>query len=94
MLYVLSECAEEDLIKIYVAGAMEFGIEQAARYHEKLFGAFNFLAENPFAGPERSELVPVCRIHPIGSHIVIYTPRPDDIYILRIRHGREDWLSQ
>jgi toxin ParE1/3/4 len=91
--YVLSERAEEDLIQIYIAGAMKFGIEQAARYHKMLYEAFDFVAENPFAGPERHELDPVCRIHPIGSHIVIDTIRPNDIYRLRIRHGREDWLK-
>ncbi|MBK5940334.1 type II toxin-antitoxin system RelE/ParE family toxin [Halochromatium roseum] len=92
--YVLSELAEEDLIQIYVTGAMDFGLEQAKRYHRKLYQAFVFLADNPFAGPERSELRPACRIHPVGSHILIYTIRPNDIYILRVRHGHEDWLRE
>ena len=91
--YVLSTLAEEDLIQIYLAGAMDFGIDQASRYHQKLAHVFEFLAEHPHAGPERGELQPTCRIHPVGSHIVVYTVRPDDIYILRKRHQRKDWLN-
>jgi toxin ParE1/3/4 len=92
--YVLSKSAEEDLIQIYIAGAQDFGLEQAQRYHQKLQQAFEFLAENPFAGPRRPELKPAIRIHPIGVHIVLYTVRDNDIYILRMRHGREDWINQ
>ncbi|WP_408034153.1 type II toxin-antitoxin system RelE/ParE family toxin [Thiorhodovibrio winogradskyi] len=36
---------------------------------------------------------PACRIHPAGSHIVIYRIRKHDIYILRVRHRREDWTN-
>jgi len=92
--YRLSERAEEDIIRIYIVGALDFGIEQARRYHQRLSQAFEFLSENPFAGPERSELRPICQIHPVGSHIVIYRVLADGISILRVRHSREDWLSQ
>ncbi|MBK5970188.1 MULTISPECIES: type II toxin-antitoxin system RelE/ParE family toxin [Thiorhodovibrio] len=91
--YVLSEAAEEDLLQIYIAGATEFGLDQARRYHQRLHQACEFLAENPLAAPERSELSPACRIHPAGSHIVIYRIRKYDIFILRVRHGREDWTN-
>ena len=93
MKYVLSTSAEEDLIQIYIAGAQDFGLEQAQRYHQKLRQAFEFLAENPLAGPERPELRSAIRIHQTSTHIVIYTVREQDVYILRVRHGREDWLN-
>ncbi len=94
MKYVLSKSAEEDLIQIYIAGAQDFGLEQAQHYHQKLQQAFEFLAKNPFAGPKRPELKPAIRIHPTGAHIVLYTVRDNDIHILRVRHGREDWINQ
>lgn len=81
-------------MQIYIAGAQDFGLEQAQRYHQKLQQAFEFLAENPFAGPKRPELKSAIRIHPAGAHIVLYTVRDNDIYILRVRHGREDWINQ
>ena len=93
MNYVLSTSAEEDLIQIYIAGAQDFGLKQAQRYHQQLEQSFKFLAENPFAGPESPELRSAIRIHPTGVHIILYTIRADDIFILRVRHGREDWLN-
>lgn len=92
--YVLNELAEEDLVQIYVTSALDFGLEQARKYHHKLFQIFDFLAENPLAGAERPELCPACRIYPVGSHIVIYLIREPNISILRVRHKREDWLHR
>jgi len=91
--YTLSAIAEEDLIQIYVDGATSFGLEQAQHYYRKLFKTFQFLAENPLAAPIRPELAHDIRVHPVALHLVIYTARPQDILILRIRHAREDWLN-
>jgi toxin ParE1/3/4 len=92
--YTLSVLAEEDLIQIYIRGAADFGRKQASHYHQKLHQACDFLARTPQAGPERLELFPAVRIYPVGSHIVIYTIRPHDVYILCVRHQHEDWLNQ
>jgi toxin ParE1/3/4 len=90
--YTLSRKAEEDVIAIFMYGVAEFGIQQAERYHDLLERTFQFLAQNPEAARERVEITPPVRIHPIESHIVIYTvDESDDIFIVRIRHGREDW---
>ena len=89
----LSILAEEDLIQVYVDGATSFGPEQARRYHRKLFQVFRFLAANPRAAPIRPELTAEIRVHPVASHIVLYTARKQDILILRIRHAHEDWLG-
>jgi toxin ParE1/3/4 len=86
--------AEEDLIQIFISGAELFGVEQAQKYHQKLFEIFSLLADNPQAAHLRPEIKPPIRAHPVGSHIVIYDLRDDgDIFILRIRHAREDWLG-
>ena len=92
-LYTLSFLAEEDLIQIYIDGATSFGLEQARQYHQKLFQVFQFLAENPLAAPIRPELTAEIRVHPVASHIVLYTARQQGILILRIRHAHEDWLN-
>jgi toxin ParE1/3/4 len=91
--FTLSALAEEDLIQIYVNGATSFGLDQAHSYHRKLIQVFQFLAENPLTGPVRPELKTKIRIHPVGSHIVLYTLRKKDILILRIRHTHEDWVN-
>lgn len=86
--------AEEDLIQIFISGAASFGIDQARRYHRKLYAIFSFLAENPRAAHLRHEINPPVRGHPAGSHMVIYDVREnEEVFILRVRHAREDWLS-
>ncbi len=40
-----------------------------------------------------TELNPAVRIHRYISHMIIYENEGDDILIIRVRHGREDWLS-
>lgn len=90
--YKLSRKAEEDIIGIFQYGVAQFGMQQAERYHDLLERTFDFLAENPEAARERSEITPPVRIHPIESHIVIYTVDENgDIFVVRGRHGREDW---
>lgn len=91
--FTLSAHAEEDLIQIYVDGAISFGLEQARSYHLKLLQAFQFLAENPLAAPIRAALRTEIRVHPVDAHIVLYRARRQDILILRIRHAHEDWLN-
>lgn len=90
--YTLSRKAEDDVIDIFVHGMQVFGIQQAERYHDLLEKTFQFLAENPDAAREREEITPPVRIHPFESHIVIYAIDADrKVFVLRVRHGREDW---
>lgn len=92
MAYRLSVKAEEDIIDIFRAGAEQFGIHQAERYHEKLERCFRFLADNPLAARERAEIAPAVRIHPTDAHLVVYRVEDNgDVFIIRVRHGHEDW---
>jgi toxin ParE1/3/4 len=76
----------------FYVGASQFGIQQAERSHDLLERTFQFLTENPEAARQRGVITPPVRIHPIESHIVIYTvDERGDIFIVRVRHGREDW---
>jgi toxin ParE1/3/4 len=42
---------------------------------------------------ERRELNPPTRLHPYQAHVIAYTIREDDILIVRVLHGRQDWQS-
>ena len=43
---------------------------------------------------ERTEITPPVRAYPYGAHLVIYTvDEGDDVYVLRVRHGHEDWMD-
>ena len=73
---------------------MLFGADQAEAYYAGLAETFGFLAEFPKAARERPETRPPVRVHPYRSHIVVYVIEGDDIQILRVRHGREDWSNE
>jgi toxin ParE1/3/4 len=90
----LSRKAEDDIIEVYLAGARDFGVEQAERYHAGLREMFAFLAEHPRAARERTEIVPPVRIHPYKAHVIVYVIEEEDVLFLRVRHGREDWSGQ
>lgn len=93
--YTLSRAADDDLARIAVYTVETFGIDQAIAYRDGLIRAFEFLAENPRAARRRTELKPPLRAHRFQSHLIFYDVKPDgDILIVRIRHGREDWLAE
>ncbi len=89
--YRLTKAAERDIGSIAQTGIELFGARQARSYHEALSDLFALLATSPRMGRERSELIPPARVHPFRSHIVIYRIEGENILIIRVRHGREDW---
>lgn len=93
MAYKLSNAAENDVIRTYIEGAADFGIPQAESYHAKLERTFQLLAENPRMARERLEISPPVRVHPCGVHVIIYIVESDDVFIIRVRHQREDWIE-
>ncbi|MFC3076007.1 type II toxin-antitoxin system RelE/ParE family toxin [Shinella pollutisoli] len=95
MTYRLSREADEDIVRLYVEGARLFGHAQAESYHQELKSLFELLAANPRMARERSEIVPPVRIHPYKAHLIVYVvDANDDILIVRIRHGHEDWSER
>ena len=92
--YRLSRRAEDDLILIYERGIVEFGVDQADRYRLGLQAALTFLAEFPHAARERAELTRSSRAHPYKAHLIFYRIKGDDIFVQRVRSGREDWTNE
>ncbi|OZA61452.1 MAG: plasmid stabilization protein ParE [Sphingomonadales bacterium 39-62-4] len=91
--YRLTTAATDDLLAIYLAGLEQFGIVQADRYHDGLERTFAFLAQTSWAARMREELDPPVRAHPFKVHIIVYDETEEGVLILRVRHGREDWVS-
>ena len=91
----LTRKAAEDLRRIYAEGIEHFGAPQAARYHERFRRMFELIAQNPQIARERPELSPPVRVHPCGSHVIVYIlDDSGEVLILRVRHGREDWQGE
>ena len=92
--YKLTRKAEHDIVDAYLYGVRMFGVDQAEAYHAKLERTFALLADNPGLAPERREITPPVRVHPCGAHIILYlVDESDEMLIVRLRHGREDWIS-
>ena len=88
--WVLRPAAEADLSGIWLHGAGSWGIEQAERYADGLFAVFDLLAEFPEMARERGEFRPPVRIHPSGSHLVIYRTEGQVIEIIRVLHAHQN----
>ena len=93
MSYRLSEDADSDIVRLYADGVHQFELAQADSYHDALFDMFDLLAANPQMARERANFSPPVRVHRFQSHVIIYQIEGDDILIIRVRHGREDWLN-
>ena len=94
MSYKLSRKAEDDLIEMYIEGVARFGAAQADQYHSEIGQMLDLLSKNPRMARERIEISPPVRIHPFQSHLIVYLiENNNDILIVRIRHGHEDWQS-
>ena len=74
-------------------GAEQFGTAKADEYSTGLIRTVHFLASYPRAARERGEIVPPVRAHTYKSHVLIYEVEGEDIIVLRVRHGHEDWAS-
>ncbi|MBY5837328.1 type II toxin-antitoxin system RelE/ParE family toxin [Rhizobium leguminosarum] len=85
--------ADQDIVELYILGADQFGALQSEQYVDDLFDTFELLADNPRMARERRELNPPTRLHPYLAHMIAYTIREEDILIVRVLHGREDWQS-
>lgn len=86
--------AETDLAAIARYTIENYGSEQADRYREGLLAVCDFLAANPRAARERIEIAPPVRVHPHKKHLMYTIVDDDEILIVRVTHGREDWASR
>jgi toxin ParE1/3/4 len=48
-------------------------------------------ADRDIIGISRNGASPPVRLHPYRSHMIVYLLREDDILIVRILHGRQEW---
>ncbi len=94
MPFRLSVQAEEDIVSIAEDGIRIFGTVVAKRYHNELFALFELIAANPRMARERHEISPPVRIHPFKAHLIVYRLEEDgSVFVIRIRHGHEEWST-
>lgn len=93
MSYRLTREADRDIEAILEDGIDRFGHARAVGYIRGLERAFEDLAAFPRMAQERTEAKPAVRLRPYGSHLILYRLEGDDVLVLRVRHGREDWRN-
>jgi toxin ParE1/3/4 len=93
MSYRTTSLADEDIIRIYVYGERIFGTAQAELYFADLIRCFDLLAERPLIARERPELNPPVRVHFHKAHVIAYLVKADEILIVRVLDGRQDWVE-
>jgi plasmid stabilization system protein ParE len=88
--YVLGSGVAQDLEAIWDYIARD-NIDAADRWIEKLFGAFEALAETPGMGHKRTDLtaLPVL-FWPLDSYLVIYRIQGGSIEIIAVTQGARD----
>jgi len=86
----LSEAAVRDLEEILEQSLVEFGIHQTETYCASLTHCLELLGSNPEMGSTAEDIRPGYRRFPHESHVIFYTIRAEDIFVVRILHHRMD----
>jgi toxin ParE1/3/4 len=92
MAFRTTRAADEDIFNLYEHGVLEYGQPSAESYVAALRAIFELLAANPFMARERSEARPPVRLYPYRAHHILYRIDNEDVLILRVLHGRQDWI--
>ena len=91
--YELTPQALTDLDDIWRYTAETWSVDQADTYIDGLANVFGLLVSMPEMAPERHEFTPPVRIHPHGSHLIIYIVREAAVVIVRVLGGGQNWKA-
>lgn len=91
--YRLAPRALDDLEEIWRYTAETWSVTLADRYADDLTRVFETIAALPTLARERTEFEPPVHIHVHESHLIVYVLTDDNVVILRLLGGRQDWIS-
>lgn len=91
--YRLTPKAEDDLEAIWRYGAETWSPDQADIYIDTLTTTIEIIVAMPTIARERLDFDPPVRIHPAAEHLIIYCIAADEILIVRILGGRQNWRA-
>ena len=87
----LSFRARADLVHIFDYGRKEFGELIASNYLRKIQHILSLIEHQPQMAPLHPELGEAMRLHPVGSHVVVYEIEDQQIVVIRILRGEQNW---
>ncbi|MCD2172845.1 type II toxin-antitoxin system RelE/ParE family toxin [Rhizobium sp. C4] len=91
--YVLTPRASDDFEAIWLYTAETWSVEQADAYTDDLTRIFDLLVKIPEMAREYREFSPHVRIHTHRSHVIVYLVEGDNVLIVRILGGQQDWRT-
>ena len=91
--HFINPLAEQDIADIWSYGTEQWGVDQADRYYDTMVKLFDLLSEQPEIARLREEFSPPVRIHPYGSHVVVYETVKTGIAVIRVLHNRQNILA-
>ena len=88
--YILSPDADQDLTDIWDYIAAD-SIDAADRWIEKLFDAFESLAQHPQLGHKREDLTsyPIL-FWPVSAYLILYRVQSESVEIVAVTQGSRD----
>lgn len=86
--YRLSPAAERDLEHIVRYTRDQWGADQAIRYMDRLFAAFDELAHAPKSAPACDHIRPGYRRRGVERHVIYFRVMPYGVAIVRSFHER------
>jgi len=81
--------AENDLDEIWLYIAQD-NPDNADALLDKIEERCQAIAQFPFIGTDRDELMPDLRSLPVGNYLIFYMPIEDGIVVVRVLHGMRD----
>ncbi len=81
--------AENDLDEIWLYIAQD-NPDSADALLDKIEERCQALAQFPFIGTDRDELMSDLRSLPVGNYLIFYMPIEDGIVVVRVLHGMRD----
>ncbi|UXN75000.1 type II toxin-antitoxin system RelE/ParE family toxin [Devosia sp. A8/3-2] len=94
MAWILTAESVANIDHIAAEGAKQFGFAQSEVYELQLVDMFDMLAANPYMAVERYTAAGSIRLMPVGAHNILYVVDAEDVIILRVLHGLQNWFEQ
>jgi toxin ParE1/3/4 len=91
-MYKLSAAAAKDIELLLDQSVVQFGIQRTQIYFESLEHCLELLGENPQLGSAADDIRESYRRFPHESHVIFYSVRQDEVFIVRILHKHMDAL--
>jgi toxin ParE1/3/4 len=93
MAWILTLSAIADLDRVAAEGALRFGFLQSETYEQELVAMFDTLADHPYVAAERQASQSLVRLMPCGVHNIVYIVEDEDVIVLRVLHGLQNWFD-